>query len=255
LNFVTGGVLVAGRFLKGALISFMPTFVGSLPNVIVFQYNPETITHAWTPAGQAAGGATPKAGADPLAADTVPGETFSFKLSLDATDMIADGNSNPVAAGLATKSGVYTHLAALEMLQYPTGASSTGLLGTVSASISAAGLGLSVSGGAMSQNTTVPRFELPTVLFVWGPQRIVPVRVISLSTTETLYDAFLNPTHADVSITLRVLTPPELKGLKGELSQIALAAYVYSQGLRQVQAVANLGDAAAAIIGMLPSPF
>ena len=36
---------------------------------------------------------------------------------------------------------------------------------------------------------------------------------------------------------------------------VAKVAYVYSQGLRQVQALANLGDAAASIIGMLPNPF
>ena len=32
-------------------------------------------------------------------------------------------------------------------------------------------------------------------------------------------------------------------------------AYTYTQGLRQVQAAANLGDSAATIIGMLPTPF
>jgi len=37
----------------------------------------------------------------------------------------------------------------------------------------------------------------PTVLFVWGPGRILPVRVTGLSITEKLYDEFLNPTHAD----------------------------------------------------------
>lgn len=241
-----------GKFLKGALVSFMPTFIGSLPNVIVFQYNPDSITHAWTPAGKADQAAAPKAGVDPTAADGIPGESFSFKLSLDANDMIADSGSNPIAAGLATASGLYTRLAALELLQYPAGAlGGSGLVGSVSAAISSAGLSLPGSG----QNTTVPRAEVPTVLFVWGPQRIVPVRVTDLSTTETLYDAALNPIHAEVSMTLRVLTPDEITGMTGEMQQVAQAAYVYSQGLRQAQAVANLGDAAASIVGMLPNPF
>jgi hypothetical protein len=244
---------VAAQFLKGALISFMPTFIGSLPNVIVFQYNPDTMTHAWTAAKQAP--ADPKAGADPMAADGVPGESFSFKLSLDARDMLADIAANPVAAGLAAVSGVYTRLAALEMLQYPSAAFDGGLLGTVSASISTAGVSASASGGASSPKASVPRSEVPTVLFVWGPQRILPVRVTALSITETMYDKLLNPIQADVSITLRVLTPEELKSVKGELQTVALVAYNYSQGLRQVQAVANLADSAAAILGMLPSPF
>jgi hypothetical protein len=247
---------VAAQYLKGALISFMPTFIGSLPNVIVFQYNPETITHAWTAAGQSGSAASPKAGVNPMAADGIPGESFSFKLSLDARDMIADIDANPVAAGLATVSGVYTRLAALEMLQYPSGAfSGPGLLGTVSASISASGVTTSVTGGSSGQNTTVPRSEVPTVLFVWGPQRIIPVRLTALSITETMYDALLNPVQAEASITLRVLTPDELAAVTGEMKQVALVAYNYSQALRQVQAVANLGDAAATIMGMLPSPF
>ena len=35
--------------LKGALVSFMPTFLPiPLPNVTVFQYNPESLTHTWS---------------------------------------------------------------------------------------------------------------------------------------------------------------------------------------------------------------
>ena len=35
--------------MKGALVEFMPTFLPiPVPNVIVFQYNPETMTHTWT---------------------------------------------------------------------------------------------------------------------------------------------------------------------------------------------------------------
>jgi hypothetical protein len=248
--------LEAVALIKGALVSFMPTFIGSLPNVIVFQYNPETIQHTWTPAAKSAQATDPKAGVNPTAVDDVPGESFSFKVSLDANDMIADGASNPVAAALATASGVYTRLAALEMLQYPSAASpGASLVGSVSASINIGGLSASVSLSASAPSMTVPRSEVPLVLFVWGAQRIVPVRVTALSTNETLYDSSLNPIHAEVSITLRVLTPSEISAIGGELQQIAQVAYTYSQGLRQVQAMANLGDAAASIIGMLPNPF
>lgn len=240
--------------MKGALISFMPTFVGSLPNVIVFQYNPETITHTWTAATEPP--AHPKATGDPLASGGVPGESFSFKLSLDSNEMIADGSNNPVAAALASATGVYTRLAALEMLQYPTsGSSGASLVGSVSASISIGGLSASVSASFSTQTTSVPNSDLPAVLFVLGTQRIVPVRVTGLSITETLYDDSLNPIHADVSITLKVLTLQEINGMTGELKQIAQVAYAYTQGLRQVQAAANLGDAAASLIGMLPKLF
>jgi hypothetical protein len=243
---------MAGMYLKGALVSFMPTFLGSIPNVVIFQYNPESITHNWTEVTPAPAAAPGKTAGDPLAVPGVPGETFSFTLAFDAGDMIADGNV--ITAGLASVSGVYPRLAALEMLQYPSDAFSGGLLGTVSSALSSAVSSItgSSSGGAVA---TVPRSDVPVALFVWGPQRIVPVRVTALNITEKLYDSLLNPTHAEAQITLRVLTPDEANSIQGDMATIAQIAYVYTQGLRQVQAAANLGDAAASIIGMLPNPF
>jgi hypothetical protein len=81
------------------------------------------------------------------------------------------------------------------------------------------------------------------------------VRVTALTITERLYDGLLNPSHAEAQITLRVLTPDEIVSIDGPMQQLANIAYVYSQGLRQVQAAANLGDAVSSIIGMLPTPF
>jgi hypothetical protein len=247
---------MAGTVLKGALISFQPTGalgVPSLPNVIVFQINPESMTHAWTEAA-----APPPSGgrpnADPLAVAGVPGESFTFTLFLDANEEIANADRNPIGAGLASLSGVYPRLSALEMLQYPTGSVTAGLLGQVSASISASGLSVGVSITKFTQQN-VPVSQVPVVLFVWGPQRIVPVRVTALSVTERLYDAALNPIHAEAQITLRVLTPQEVVAVQGPMRDVALFAYAYTQNLRQVQAAANLGDSAATIIGMLPTPF
>ena len=239
--------------IRGALVAFTPSFIGLMPNVIVFQFNPETITHTWTAAAAADAPADKDSKPNPLAVKGVPGETFTFTLAVDSNDMIADGSSNPVGAALAELSGVYTRLAALEMLQYPTGSSGGGLLGGVSASISSSGLNLSSASSGASQ--TVPQSQVPTVLFIWGPQRIVPVRVTALTITERLYDSALNPSHAEAQITLRVLTPDEIASVDGPMQQLANVAYVYTQGLRQVQALATLGDAAASIIGMLPPPF
>lgn len=232
---------------KGALISFTPTFIGAAPNVIVFQINPESITHTWTEpsAAQSDGSRT---NYDPLAVTGVPGETFSFTLIMDSNDEIADISANPVAARLAQASGAYIQLSALEMLQYPIASQST-LLGQVSATLSTAAVG---SGTVPA--ITVPASQVPVVLFVWGPQRIVPVRVTQLAITERLYDELLNPVHAEAQITLRVLTPDELAAVQEPMRDIANMAYVYTQGLRQAQAAANLADAAA-ILGMLPTAF
>ncbi|HLY57843.1 MAG TPA: hypothetical protein VKS60_19935 [Stellaceae bacterium] len=235
---------MSGFLLKGGLIEFTETFPIPIPNVIIFQYNPETMTHGWTPATTNPG--TPGQTSNPLAITGQPQETFSFTLAMDSNDTIADGNA--VVAGIAEISGVYTRLAALEMLLFPTAPPGGGLIGSVTAA-------LGIGGGSSSPDPTqqVPAAQLPTVLFVWGPGRIVPVRVTALSMTEKLYDAtLLNPIHVEAQITLRVLTQDELKYVDGPLGSLANMAYSYSQGLREALAIANLANAVTSIIGMLP---
>jgi hypothetical protein len=235
-----------GTYLRGALVELVPTALIPTPNVIIFQYNPETMTHTWTQPEPARQGTSQSVG-NPLAVSGTPGETFSFTIAMDAGDTIADGKAT---APLAEASGIYSRLAALEMLLYPSQSAGGGLLGTVTAGIaSALGGSTSSGGGASSQ---VPILTMPTVLFVWGAGRIVPVRVTSLTITEKLYDALLNPTHAEAQLALRVLTPDELAHDTDALAGVANAAYTYSMGLRQALAIANLANAAESAIGMLP---
>jgi hypothetical protein len=229
--------------LKGGLIEFTESFPIPIPNVVIFQYNPETMTHGWTPATTAPD--TP--GSNPMAITGQPKETFSFTLVMDSNDTIADGNA--VIAGIAEISGLYTRLAALEMLLFPTAPPGGGLIGSVTAA-------LGIGGGSSSPtpSQTVPNGQLPTVLFVWGPGRIVPVRVQALSFTEKLYDAtLLNPIHVEATITLQVLNQDELDAIKNTmLGGLANMAYSYTQTLREALALANLANAASSLIGMLP---
>jgi hypothetical protein len=242
---------MSGVTLKGALIEFMPTNLPvPVPNVIVFQYNPETMTHTWTqpeaapPSSTATGGAE---ASNPLAVKGNPGEAFSFTIAMDANDEIAD--SGPGAA-IAQVSGIYSRLAALEMLLYPASAGQSGLVGAVSAGIASA-----LSGQASGATSAVPQSVMPVVLFIWGAERIVPVRVTGLTITEKLYDSTLNPTHAEAQLSLRVLTPAELNSAKTDndvLAGLATTAYNYTFSLRQALALANLVNAAESIIGMIP---
>lgn len=238
---------MAGKFLRGAFVEFTETFPIPIPNIIIFQFNPETMTHTWTPAHASGGGAPRAAGSpptNPLAVTGAPGESFSFSLAMDAGDMIADGGAG---GALAEISGVYTRLAALEMLLYPTAPPGGGLIGSVTAA-------LGISGGGGSDPTrSVPASQLPTVLFIWGPGRILPVKITSLAITEKLYSSLLlNPTHADAQIGLTVLTPEELAFVDGPLGSLAKTAYDFSQGLRQGLAIANLVNSVESVIGMLP---
>ncbi|MEK6676307.1 MAG: hypothetical protein AABZ47_11720 [Planctomycetota bacterium] len=230
---------MAGNFLRGAFVQFMETFLIPAPNIIVFQFNPETITHSWTPAQ------TANEVGNPLAVSGVPGESFQFTLKMDSSDMIADGS--PVAEGIATASGIYTRLAALEMLLYPTESTAADLLGTVSVSFGNSGT------SASEEKRKVPQAVLPTVLFVWGPGRILPVKITSLSITETLHDSLLlHPTHAEALLGISVLTPQELQAVTGTMGELAKAAYIYSHGLREILALANLANSVESAIGMLP---
>jgi hypothetical protein len=234
---------MAGQYLRGCLVEFTETFPIPVPNLILFQYNPETMNHSWTPAKTGGVSAPGQSPSNPLAITGPPEEQFSFTLVMDSGDTVAD--NFPVTAQLASLSGLYPRIAALEMLLYPTAPPGGGLLGSVT---SALGLG-----GGAPPATAVPASQLPTVLFVWGPGRIVPVRVTALTFTEKLYDGtLLVPTHAEAQITLKVLTPPELQCVDGPLGTLANAAASYTTGFRQVMALANLANSVESIVGMLP---
>ena len=236
-----------GKLLKGAFVQFIPTFLVPAPNVVIFQYNPETMTHSWTPSAPET---TPSgiSRPNPLAVNSLPGESFSFNLMMDSSDTIADGDAATAAVAKAT--GLYSRLAALEMLLYPTGSlSAIQLLGKVSSALN------STSTSTTPKKTTnVPQYMMPVVLFVWGPGRIVPVRITTLTITEKLYDAdLLNPTQAEAQVGIQVLTPDEVAQLKpNSLKTIATIAYDYSQGLRQALALANNVNVEESIVGMLP---
>jgi hypothetical protein len=203
--------------LKGAFINLGAGLLGALPNIILFQFNPLRVSRTprlvQPPAdsdGSGSRDATQQAGE--------PSESFSFSLRIDATDQLAA--SNPIAAA----SGILPALSALELLMVPKDSLTLELF--------------KLSGG--TQPHQHPPQRLPTVLFFWGPFRIWPVTVNSLSVTETEYDQLLNPIRAEVSVSLQVLTPFNLQG-----QDLAQGAYKYSQGVKEVMAALNLANTAA----------
>src|SRR5262249_3309640 len=84
-----------------------------------------------------------------------------------------------------------------------------------------------------------PPERLPVVIFIWGPFRVLPVNIVSLSINETAYDPLLNPIRAEVSVNLQVLTPSQL----AKDATFARGAYKYSQGVKEVMAALNLANA------------
>ena len=53
--------------------------------------------------------------------------------------------------------------------------------------------------------------SMPIIIFKWGQKRILPVQLISMSIEEKTFDQTLNPTRANVSIVLKVLSDNEIQ--------------------------------------------
>src|SRR2546421_9959230 len=98
------------RMLKGALIGVDP--LNPLGRVVVFQYNPDTMTRRLEPRAVSSEGDRGEA----FRLTGAPKETITLSIEIDATDQIEQANP------LATTVGIYPTLAALETLLYPTSA-------------------------------------------------------------------------------------------------------------------------------------
>jgi hypothetical protein len=166
------------RLIKGALIGI--DIFNPLASIIVFQYNPDTMTRhleARTTGGQDGGDKT-----EALRLSGPPKETITLNVEFDAADQ---PDVTPT---------VYPALSALEMLLYPKSA-------LLIANAVLARLGC--------MEIIAP--QAPLTIFVWGPQRVLPVRLTSFSITEGAYDPNLNPIQAKVDLSLSVLSYNDLK--------------------------------------------
>jgi hypothetical protein len=194
------------RLLKGAIVGIDPLI--PLPNVIVFQYNPDTMTRRLEPRAVSAEGDRGEA----FRLTGAPKETITLSVEIDATDQLEEANP------LATTVGIYPTLAALETLLYPK--SEIVITNTV----------LSLIG-----TIEVIPVESPMTLFVWGPQRVLPVRLTSLSITEEAHDPLLNPIRAKVELSLTVLSYQDLS-----LTSPGYALFLAHHIVKEVMATTNL---------------
>jgi hypothetical protein len=200
------------RLLKGALVGV--DLLRPIPSVIAFQYNPETLTRSLK--ARAMGGEGAKSEAMRLTG--APEETIKLDVEIDATDKLAE------ADGLATGNGIYPQLSALEMLIYP-------------------GSGLVIANSALLALGTIE--VIPPVaqftLFIWGPKRVLPVRLTDFSITEEAHDVNLNPIRAKVSLGLRVLSYNDLP-----LTHPGYALFLAHQVTKEVMAtIGSINDLSA----------
>ena len=197
------------KLIKGALIGLDP--FNPLASVIIFQYNPDTLTRSLT--AQTTGGAET---GEAVRFTGPPRETISLAVEIDATDQLEQGN------GLATSTGIYPTLSSLEMLLYPKSA-------LVIANEVLAAVGV----------IEVIAPEAPLTLFIWGLKRVVPVRLTQFSITEEAYDPDRNPIRAKVQLGMRVLTYQDL-GLLSVGGALFMAHQVAKEVMATIGGVGNL---------------
>jgi len=198
------------RLLKGALVGFDKK--NPLASIIVFQYNPDTMTRRLDV--RASGNSDNSDRSESLRLSGPPKETITIAVEVDATDQLERVDPITIA------SGVGPPLAALEMLLYPKTAVVTANLAAVQAGII----------------EIIPP-EAPLTLFVWGPARVLPVRITSFSITEEAFDTLLNPTRAKVDLSLQVLSYYDLK-----TSNPGFSLFMAYQIAKEIMATTNTGS-------------
>ncbi len=192
------------RLIKGALIGI--DIFNPLASLIVFQYNPETMTRrvdARTTGRQDGGDKT-----EALRLAGPPTETITLNVEFNAADQ---PDVTPT---------VYPALSALEMLLYPKSA-------VVIANTALALLG----------NTEIIAPQAPLTIFVWGPQRVLPVRLTGFSITEEAFDPNLNPIQAKVDLSLYVLSYNDL-----QISNPGYFLFLAHQIAKETLATQNVGS-------------
>ena len=218
--------------LKGALIEYGTDLIGPIPNVVIFQFNPESLTRSMKipprPTGPA-GRENTQAGEKPL-------ESISFKAQFSAADELNENKA------LARKFGVGPRLAALEKMVNP----SAEIAGLIGAAIDA--IGKAIFGGkGDSPGQAIPREKYPKIIFIWGLTRVLPVVIDSMRISELEYDSLLNPIRAEVDIELTVNAVDSCSDDK-----LAKGALKYSTIAKEAQAIANLANTAEQIVELIP---
>ena len=216
--------------LRGALIEYGTSLIGPIPNVVIFQFNPEQLSRVLQVPTRPTGATqreTTQAGEKTF-------ERITLKAHFSAVNMLDEDKV------LARLFGIGPQLAALEKMVLP----SSKLAGLIGAAIDAIA-------GAVSPPAPpaqpIPRESYPRILFIWGPTRVLPVTIDSMTIVEQEYDFMLNPTRAEVDITLSVIAIDQCSD-----DVLAKGALEYSTMAKEAMAIANLANTAEQIVDLIP---
>jgi hypothetical protein len=217
--------------LRGALIEYGTSLIGPIPNIVIFQFNPESLSRKLQIPPRPTGATqreTTQAGEKTF-------EKITFKAHFSAANMLDEGKV------LAELFGIGPQLAALEKMVLP----SSKIAGLIGAAIDA--IGNALGGGDDAPAQPIPREKYPRILFIWGLTRVLPVTIDSMSISELEYDSILNPLRAEVDITLSVIAVDDCSD-----DVLAKGALEYSTIAKEAQAIANLANTAEQIVELIP---
>ncbi|MFZ4506493.1 MAG: hypothetical protein ACOYON_02205 [Fimbriimonas sp.] len=199
--------------MKGAIVGVDPYM--PLASVVIFQYNPDTLTRSIRPHYSEENAAK----SEILRLSGAPDEQIRVEIDIDATDQLGEGDE------LSKALGITPQLSALELLAYPK--SPFVIANTIAL--------------AAGMIEVVPTTG-PFTLFVWGPKRVLPVRVNELSITEEMYDPQLNPIRAKASLTLKVLSYNDLP-VTHPGYYVYLAHQILKEAMGNLNSVTGIGGA------------
>ncbi len=216
--------------LRGALIEYASDFFGPLPNLVIFQFNPDTLSRNIS-IPERPTGATSR---ETSQAGNIPVERITLTAHFSAADQLNTGNI------IAQELGIGPQLAALEKMVYP-----SNLIGELlGEALDIIGDALGLEGNDDIAKQPIPREKYPQILFIWGKTRVLPVLLESMSITEQQYDSSLNPIQAEVALGLAVASNPDDKVGKGALK--------YSNLAKEAQAIVNLANTVELPIDLIP---
>lgn len=219
--------------LRGAMIEYGTDLIGPMPNVVIFQFNPESLSRSLQ-IPQRPTGATQR---ETTQAGEKTFEKISFKAHFSAANMLDEDKE------LAKLFGIGPQLCALEKMVLP----SSKIAGLIGKAIDAIGDALGVGGDDDAPAQPIPREKYPRILFIWGLTRVLPVTIDSMTISELEYDSILNPLLAEVDLQLSVITIDQCSD-----DVLGKGALEYSTIAKEAQAIANLANTAEQIVELIP---
>jgi hypothetical protein len=221
------------KFQKGGLVQLVETITKPVPNIVVFQYNPATISRTLKPWNPLEVSQTDRGLPSPAAQPFDPEETITMEIELDASDALEDDKL------VAKRFGISDRIAALEKMLFP----GDSPLGQVLA------IANSLFGGKAQP---AERRTVPATFLVWGVGRILPVRITQYSIEEQLFLPSLHPAQAKINLSMQVLTPEVFKCATGLSTDLARGAYSFNRKRQDVLALLNVANNVEEIRTLLP---